>query len=72
MKEAPLPNDESDRLQELYRYEVLDTEPEKDLDDLTLLAAQICETPIALVSLVDAVIGLSAFRPAPRMSGKCG
>jgi signal transduction histidine kinase len=33
---------------------VLDTPPEPDYDDLTLLAAQICQVPIALISLIDA------------------
>ena len=54
MKEAPLPSNEQERLEELHRYEVLDTSAEGDIDDLTLLAAHICHAPIALVSLVDA------------------
>ncbi len=54
MKEAQLPCDEAERLAELYRYEVLDTEAERAIDDLTELAAHLCRTPIALVSLVDA------------------
>ena len=33
---------------------MLDTEPEPAFDDLTRLAADICDTPIALISLVDA------------------
>ena len=49
---APLPENELDRLAMLRSYEVLDTPAEQDFDDLTNLAAQICETPIALVSLV--------------------
>jgi signal transduction histidine kinase len=41
------------RLKALHRYKVLDTSPEVGFDDLTALAAHICGTPIALVSLVD-------------------
>ena len=50
---APLPADEAQRLAALREYGVLDTAPEQCFDDLTLLAAHICQTPIALVSLVD-------------------
>ena len=48
-----IPSDESERLRALRSYAVLDTPPEQCIDDITLLAAQICDTPIALVSLVD-------------------
>lgn len=51
---APLPAAESQRLAALRRFDVLDTPPEISFDDLTLLASQICQTPIALVSLIDA------------------
>src|SRR5215469_10564001 len=51
---APLPAEEEERLRELDRYGVLDTEPEDTFDDLTRLAAYVCEAPIALISLVDA------------------
>lgn len=54
MQSAPLPADESSRLAELQRYEILDTPTEEGFDNLTQLAAQICGTPIALISLVDA------------------
>jgi PAS domain S-box-containing protein len=44
---------ESSRLAALYRYEILDSPPEPEFDDFTQLAAIICQTPIALISLVD-------------------
>ncbi len=55
MPESSLSTDycESDRLVALQRYHLLDTLPEQDYDDLTTIAAQICDTPIALVSLID-------------------
>lgn len=53
MKAADIPLDEQDRIATLQEYQILDTLPEQVYDDLTRLAAHICETPIALVSLVD-------------------
>jgi len=50
---APLPEDEADRRLALARYEILDTLPDPAINDLNQIAAQICGTPIALVSLVD-------------------
>ncbi len=45
--------EESARLSTLRGYCVLDTGREARFDDLTCLAASICETPVSLVSLVD-------------------
>jgi len=50
---APLPPDEAGRLRALQRYDILDTEPEQDFDDITVLASQICGMPIAIITLVD-------------------
>jgi len=49
----PIPPNEPKRLKVLWQYEVLDTVPEEVFDDLTELAARICEAPIAMISLVD-------------------
>jgi hypothetical protein len=54
MTKPPLPSHEVQRLAALRELDILDTPPEKELDDLTALAATICGTPIALVSLIDA------------------
>ncbi len=53
MKSGRIPDNEAQRLAELYALNILDTDEEEAYDDLTKLAANICETPIALVSLVD-------------------
>jgi hypothetical protein len=44
---------EEERLEVLYSYNILDTDPEQVFNDLAQLAAIICDTPIAQVSLVD-------------------
>ncbi len=45
---------ETARLEALHQYQILDTLPEEAFDDLAILAAQICNTPIALINLIDA------------------
>jgi GAF domain-containing protein len=51
---APVPENEAARLETLRQYEILDTDPEESFNDLTRLAAYICDVPIALISLIDA------------------
>jgi PAS domain S-box-containing protein len=50
---APLPENEAQRLAALRGLGILDTPPELAFDELSALAAYICQTPIALISLVD-------------------
>ena len=49
---ALLVKDEALRIEALNQYEVLNSAPDPVLDDLTRLAAQICETPVAAISLL--------------------
>lgn len=50
---SPTPVNENDRLAALRRLQILDTLPQNAFDSITALAASICGTPIALISLVD-------------------
>jgi signal transduction histidine kinase len=51
--QAPLPANETDRLAALYSLNVLDSGPEQDFDDVVALAANVCDVPMALVTMVD-------------------
>ncbi len=53
MNASPLPPNETERLAAVRSYNILDTLPEADYDAITKLAAYICQTPVAIVSLVD-------------------
>ena len=50
---AELPTNETSRLESLLNYRILDTLPEDSYDDITLLASEICATPMAAVFLID-------------------
>src|ERR1700722_4399452 len=54
MRPAPILPNEAERLAALRRYDILDLPAEADFDNFTRLASQICGTPIATITLVDA------------------
>jgi diguanylate cyclase len=75
---APLPDNELQRLARLRALAVLDTAPEPLFDAITRLACDICETPIALVSLIDthrqwfkSAQGLPGVSETPRDQAFC-
>ncbi len=53
MENPPQPANESLRLEALKEYNILDTLSEKDYEDITLLAATICKTPVSLITFID-------------------
>lgn len=70
--------DETDRLKELARYAILDTPTDETFDELTSLAAQHFNVPIAIISIVDrdrvwfkSAYGLNAPSQADRGPGLC-
>lgn len=53
MKTPEIPLNEESRLKALKEYSILDTLPQKEYDDITQLASQICGTSISTISLID-------------------
>lgn len=51
---SPADRREAERLDALYAYDILDTEPEPEFDDLVRLATHIFGTRVAVLSFVDA------------------
>lgn len=54
MLAAPFPPNEAERLAALQDFEILDTAVEESFDRITRLAAKLTDSPIALISLIDA------------------
>lgn len=44
---------EQSRLEELFEYKILDTDPEIEFNQLAELAAAICEVPMSIISFID-------------------
>ena len=73
MTPAPTPPDEPARLRRLRELMLLDTPAEPVFDSIVQLASQLCDMPVALLSLVDeerqwfkAKVGLPGVEQTPR------
>jgi PAS domain S-box-containing protein len=73
-----IPENESQRIEALNRYRITGSPPEHSFDHVAKLAAQIFETPIALVSLVDSTevyfkanVGMGSVKSAARGKSLC-
>lgn len=78
MIEPKFPDNERERLEAVKSYNLLDTLPEKDYDNITSLIASICDTPISLITLLDkernflkSHLGVP-FNESPRNISFCG
>lgn len=54
MQSAPLLTSETDRLDDLLEYDILDTPPDDALDNIVQLAAVVCKVPAAFIGFIDA------------------
>jgi GAF domain-containing protein len=73
-----IPDNESERLAALRRFDVLDTPPDGAFDRITRLASELLEMPISIVSLVDhdriwfkSTHGLEGVKQIDRAPGLC-
>ncbi len=53
MKSPKIPDNEASRMRDLLELNLLDTPANLDLDLITEMVSNICETPISLISIVD-------------------
>ena len=50
---APVPANDADRVLALRNYQIMDSAPDLAYDDLTEVAAQLCQCPVALIGFID-------------------
>ena len=53
LEQAPIPENEDERVKELMSYDIINTLPEDEFDALTNLASRICNVPISLINFVS-------------------
>lgn len=53
MRPYPVPANEKQRLKALHDYDILDTITEKEYDAITKIAAEICNVPASMMTLID-------------------
>ncbi len=75
---SPIPPDEAERQARLRELLVLDSEPEPAFDAIALLVSQACDTPMAMIVLIDgdrqwfkATVGIGDIRETPRDMAFC-
>ncbi|TGE16439.1 GAF domain-containing protein [Hymenobacter elongatus] len=73
-----VPANDAARLRTLHQYDIVNTTPEPIFDDYTAWAAQLFNTPISLISLVDdeyvwfkSVTGAEGITSLPRVESMC-
>lgn len=76
--QLPIPANEKQRLQALQEYNILDSLPEQEYDEITKIASYICNTPISLISLIDdkrqffkSSKGMNVSEPPPKDVSFC-